>query len=108
MREAPFGVPVVPLVYWIRARSSVAGFGCVAGSGAEPTTDSHDTVRVTFAYSASRASRAFAIGRRRARRVVNGIALVMSTEMRESTARSSGKSCTSPATLVHTIACFAP
>ncbi len=32
---APFGVPVVPEVYWMIARSSVSGFGCDAGSGSE-------------------------------------------------------------------------
>ena len=42
--EAPLGVPVVPLVYWMSARSSVAGFGWDAGSGVVPTTYSHDTV----------------------------------------------------------------
>ena len=44
MSEAPFGVPVVPLVYWMSARSSVAGFGWDAGSGAVPTTSSQGTV----------------------------------------------------------------
>jgi hypothetical protein len=106
--EAPFGVPVVPLVYWMSARSSVVGFGWDAGSGPEPTTDSHGTVPVTRSCNAVRASRARAIGRVSARRVRSGIAFVMSTEMSDVTARSAGNSWTDPTTLVHTIACLAP
>ena len=106
--EAPFGVPVVPLVYWMSARSSVAGFGWDAGSGGVPTIDSHVTVPLTRSCSAVRASRAFAMGRVSASRVPNGMALVMSTEISEVTARSAGKSWMSPTTFVQTIACFAP
>ncbi len=108
MSDAPFGVPVVPLVYWIRARSSVAGFGWDAGSGALPTIVSHGTVPRTRSWRAVRDSRAFLIGSFSARRVPSGMAFVMSTEMSDVTARSSGKSCTSPTTFVQTIACFAP
>gem|GEM_PF-3463805 len=108
MRAAPFGVPVVPEVYWMIARSSVPGLGCDSGIGAAASNVSQATVPRTFSVNAARDSRAFATGSRRATRVRNGMALVTSTAMRFVTARSAGNSCTVETTLFHTIACFAP
>ena len=108
MSAAPFGVPVVPLVYWMIARSSVPGLGWVAGSGADPVISSQEIAPLTRVVRASRDSRAFAIGSRSASRVRKGIALVTSTEMRVETCRSAGNSCTVATTLLHTIACLAP
>src|SRR6478609_5966455 len=79
---APFGVPVVPLVYWMIARSSVLGLGWLVGSGAVAVISSHEIAPLTLVVRASRDSRAFAIGRRRANRVRKGMAFVGSTEIR--------------------------
>ena len=108
MRRAPFGDPVVPLVYWMSARSSVSGRGCEASKAVALTTSSQAMVPEVGAVSASRPSRAFRMGRCSASRVCQGIAVVRSTEMRESTRTSSVKPCTVAATLDHTMACFAP
>ena len=108
MSIAPLGVPVVPLVYWMIARSSVAGRGCDAGSGSWRRSWAQGSASVVFSVRAARASRAFATGRRRATRMRSGIARVTSTDTRVSTRRSAGKSCTVFTTLLHTMACFAP
>lgn len=92
VRAAPFGVPVVPDVYWMIARSSVPGCGCEAGIGAPATTDSQRTVPRTRSVSAARDSLAFATGSRSAKRVSAGMARVTSTDTSVETARSLGNS----------------
>src|SRR5690606_32921565 len=105
---APFGVPVVPEVYWMIARSSVCGLGADAGRGADATSESQLIAPRTLVVSASREARALAIGSFSASRVNHGMAFVTSTETMLVTARSSGKSCTVSTTLLHTIAWTAP
>jgi hypothetical protein len=66
------GVPVVPLVYWMMATSSVAGPGKDAGSFGTARSFSQGVAPLVRVVSASRDSRAFAIGRRSARRERHG------------------------------------
>ena len=99
--EAPLGVPVVPLVYWMSARSSVAGLRVGRRAAARvPTIDSHETVPLTRSCSAV-ARLARLRDRQAAARAGcrSGIAWVMSTEISEVTARSAGNSCTVATTL---------
>ncbi len=108
MRAAPLGVPVVPLVYWMIARSSVCGWGKDAGSAGARRSVSHPVAPLTRSVRAARDSRALAIGSVSATRRGKGMARVRSTVMRFVTARSAGNSCTVRTTLLHTIAVFAP
>src|SRR5690606_10665749 len=90
---APLGVPVVPDVYWMIARSSVCGPGVEVGRGADATSESQLIAPRTFVVRASRDARALATGSLSASRVSQGIAVVTSTETMLETARSSGKAC---------------
>jgi hypothetical protein len=108
LRTAPFGVPVVPEVYWMSAVSSVVGRGWRRGSRRVDTRSSHLVVPRTFVVSFARDSRAFATGSDSARRVVRGMARVRSTDTMASSATSTGKSCSVATDLSQTTATRAP
>ncbi len=106
--SAPFGAPVVPLVYWITARSVAAGRGWSTGRGAAAEIRSQVIVPVTFAAIAARAARAFGTGRRRRRRVRRGMARVTSTDTMRSGRTSSGSAWIVATDLSHAITVRAP
>ena len=81
MSVAPFGLPVVPLVYWMSATSSALGRDDVRVDGGGCRELVPGIVPRTFVVSAARDSRALATGSRSRARIVNGIARVTSTEM---------------------------
>ena len=108
VRVAPLGLPVVPLVYWIRATSDASGPMMCASTGSDATSSSHGMVPRTFVVSAARDSRAFATGSRSMNRVRNGIARVTSTEMIDCTATSAGNAWIVSTTLSHAITTRAP
>ena len=108
MSVAPFGWPVVPLVYWMSATSSAPGDAIAGLIRSDCSSFDHGMVPLTLVVRAARESRAFLIGSRSRARVMNGIARVMSTEMIESTATSSGKAWMVATILSHAITTFAP
>ncbi len=108
LSTAPFGVPVVPEVYWMSATSSVLGRACRFDSFRFDARSSHFVVPRTEVVSFARDSRAFATGSDRASRVVRGIARVRSTDTIASTATSAGKSCSVATDLSQAMATFAP
>ena len=108
MSVAPLGLPVVPLVYWMSATSSAVGAMMCSETGADATRSCQRTVSRTLVVSASRDSRAFAIGRRSITRVANGIALVTSTEIRCATATSAGNAWMVSTTLSQAMTTRAP
>jgi hypothetical protein len=108
VRVAPFGLPVVPLVYWMRATSSAPGATMWASTGADATSSRHGVVPRTFVVSAARDSLAFAIGNRSRARVRNGIARVTSTDTIDCTATSAGNAWIVSTTLSQAITTRAP
>ncbi len=107
---APFGVPVVPLVYCSTAMSPRAGAGCAFGSLRAATTSRQRTAPAGTrpAVSAALASRAFLTGKRRAIRLAGGMAAVRSTAMTVRTPMSGGNASTVAASLSQTTAIVAP
>ncbi len=107
---APFGRPVVPLVYCRAAMSSRAGRGCPASSRAPRSSAAHATTPAGSPpeVSAARELRAFAIGSRSIARVPRGISRVMSTPTMVVMPSSSAKPRTVSAVLSHTMATRAP
>ena len=93
---APFGVPVVPLVYWSAAVSVTFGRGWLARSLREPTMPAQVKASLPSGpyVRASRDSRALLSGSLSRSRLVRGIASVRLTAITVRRPRSAGKSVT--------------
>ncbi len=110
VRMAPFGLPVVPLVYCSTAVSPIAGPGWPAGNAFAPTT-SRQSIAPGLnrpVVRADRASRAFFSGSRSSSRFFKGIPALMSTEITVVTPISPGKARIESTTLSQAIAIVAP